>query len=82
MDKRIGWNRARFLDENRIIGVSAINMRIVYRRIVTRTGILAMILIVLWAVAIGPEPPGRIIISPDELVRAARFGAIRLSNYV
>src|SRR5258705_11013629 len=70
MDKRIGWNRARFLDENRIIGASAINMRIVYRRIVIRTGILAMILIVLWAVAIGPEPPGRIIISPDELVRA------------
>ena len=79
MDKRIGWNRARFLDENRIIGASAINMRIVYRRIVIRTGILAMILIVLWAVAIGPEPPGRIIISPDELVRAV---AIRCDSLV
>ena len=63
-------SRARFLDENRIIGGPAINMRIFHRRFVLRAGVVALILIVLWAIAIGPEPPARIIISPDELVRA------------
>src|SRR6266508_833370 len=63
-------NRARFLDENRIIGGPAINMRIFPRRLVLRAGVVALILIVLWAIAIGPEPPARITISPDELVRA------------
>ena len=61
---------ARFLDENRIIGSPANNMRIFHRRFVLRAGLVALILIVLWAIAIGPEPPTRIIISPDELVRA------------
>ena len=45
-------------------------MRIFHRRFVLRAGVVALILIVLWAIAIGPEPPARIIISPDELVRA------------
>src|SRR5437773_5429243 len=63
-------SRARFLDENRIIGGPAINMRIFQRRFVLRAGVVALILIVLWAIAIGPEPSARIIISPDELVRA------------
>ena len=45
-------------------------MRIFHRRFVLRAGLVALILIVLWAIAIGPEPPTRIIISPDELVRA------------
>jgi len=63
-------SRARFLDENRIIGSPANNMRIFHRRFVLRAGLVALILIVLWAIAIGPEPPTRIIISPDELVRA------------
>jgi ankyrin repeat protein len=63
-------SRARFLDENRIIGGPAINMRIFHRRFVLRAGVAALILILLWAIAIGPEPHSRITISPDELVRA------------
>jgi ankyrin repeat protein len=58
------------LDENRIIGGPAINMRIFHRGFLLRTGVVALILIFLWAIAIGPEPPARIMISPDELVRA------------
>jgi hypothetical protein len=40
------------------------------RQFVLRAGIAASILIFLWAIAVGPEPPARVIISPDELVRA------------
>lgn len=53
-----------------MIGGPAISMRIFHRRFAVRAGIAALILIVVWAIAIGPEPPSRIIISPDELVRA------------
>src|ERR1044071_9156244 len=63
-------SRARFLDENRIIGGPALNMRIFHRRFVVRAGVAALILILLWAIAIGPEPSSRITISPEELVRA------------
>jgi len=45
-------------------------MRIFHRRFVLRAGFVALVLIFLWAIAIGPEPPARIMISPDELVRA------------
>ncbi len=45
-------------------------MRIFHRRFVLRAGLVALILIVLWAIVIGPEPPARITVSPDELVRA------------
>jgi ankyrin repeat protein len=45
-------------------------MRVFQRRFVLRAGVAALLLIFLWAVAIGPEPPARIAISPDELVRA------------
>ena len=69
-DSQFRRRRARFLDENRIIGGPAINMRIFHRRFILRAGVVALILIVLWAIAIGPEPPARITISPDELVRA------------
>lgn len=69
-DSQFRRSRARFLDQNRVIGGPAINMRIFHRRFVFRAGAVALILIVLWAIAIGPEPPSRIIISPDELVRA------------
>src|SRR5262245_11675963 len=69
-DSQFCRSRARFLDENRIIGGPAINMRVFHRRFVLRAGIAALILIFLWAIAIGPEPPARITISPDELVRA------------
>src|SRR4029079_1938972 len=70
IDSPFQRSRARFLDENRIIGSPANNMRISHRRFVFRAGLVALILIVLWAIAIGPEPPARITISPDELVRA------------
>ena len=63
-------SRARLLDENRIIGGSAINMRIFQRRFILRASVAALILIVLWAIAIGPEPPARVTISPEDLVRA------------
>ncbi|MFZ0916658.1 MAG: ankyrin repeat domain-containing protein [Candidatus Udaeobacter sp.] len=33
-------------------------------------GIAILILVLLWAMAIGPEPPARVTISPEELVRA------------
>jgi ankyrin repeat protein len=45
-------------------------MRIFHRRFALRAGVVALVLIILWAIAIGPEPPVRITISPDELVRA------------
>ena len=70
MDSQFRRSRARFLDEKRIIGGPAINMRIFHRRFVLRAGVAALVVIFLWAIAIGPEPPSRIIISPDELVRA------------
>ena len=47
-------------------------MRIFHRRFVLPAGVVALILIVLWSIAIGPEPPARITISPDELVRAVQ----------
>ena len=40
------------------------------RRFLVRAGVAASILIFLWAMVVGPEPPARIIISPEELVRA------------
>src|SRR5207249_7763592 len=73
-------SRARFLDQNRIIGGPAINMRIFHRRFVLRAGVVALILIVLWAIAIGPEPPARISVSPDELVRAVTIQRGSLSD--
>jgi ankyrin repeat protein len=69
-DSQFCRSHGRFLDQNRIIGGPAIKMRIFHKRFVFRAGLVALILIVLWAIAIGPEPPARITISPDELVRA------------
>ena len=40
------------------------------RRVIFRAGIAILILVLLWAMAIGPEPPARVTISPEELVRA------------
>ena len=45
-------------------------MRIFHRRFVLRAGVVALLVIVLWAIAIGPEPPALITISSEELVRA------------
>ena len=61
---------AKFDDGRRVIGSPTMNMRMFQRRFVLRAGVVALILILLWAIAIGPEPPARIAISPDELVRA------------
>src|SRR5262245_49435693 len=66
-DSRSGRSHARFLDETRMIGAPASTMRIFHRRFVLRAGVAALILIALWVIAIGPEPPARIAISPDEL---------------
>ncbi|HEY4638696.1 MAG TPA: ankyrin repeat domain-containing protein, partial [Candidatus Udaeobacter sp.] len=63
-------SRGRFLDENRMNGGPAINMRIFHRRFILRAGVAALILIALWVIVIGPEPPSHISISPDDLVRA------------
>ena len=63
-------NHARFVDGRRTLGSPTINMRVFQRRFVLRAGVAALLLILLWAIAIGPEPPARIDISPDELVRA------------
>src|SRR5947208_10259266 len=43
-------------------------MRAFKRRFVFAAGVV--FLIVFWAIAVGPEPPARISISPEELVRA------------
>ena len=69
-DSQFVRRHARFLDENRIIGGPAINMRVFHRRFILRSGLAALVLVFLWAIAIGPEPSSRIAISPDELVRA------------
>ncbi len=63
-------SHAKFIEGRRTIGSRTIKMRMFQRRFVLRAGVVASILIFLWAIAVGPEPPARIIISPDELVRA------------
>jgi ankyrin repeat protein len=45
-------------------------MRTFQRRFLLRAGLAALVLLFLWALTVGPEPPARIAISPDELVRA------------
>jgi ankyrin repeat protein len=56
------------VDEVRIIGDPTLFMRKFKRRFVF--GAAIVLLVLLWTIAIGPEPPARISISPDELVRA------------
>jgi ankyrin repeat protein len=57
-----------FLDEWRIITRPTPFMRSFKRRFVFAAGVVLLILF--WAIAVGPEPPARISISPEELVRA------------
>jgi ankyrin repeat protein len=57
-----------FLDESRIISGPTLFMRAFKRRFVFAAGVVLLILF--WAIAVGPEPPARISISPEELVRA------------
>jgi ankyrin repeat protein len=56
------------LDEARIISSSTLFMSAFKRRFVFAAGVVLLILF--WAIAVGPEPPARISISPEELVRA------------
>jgi ankyrin repeat protein len=56
------------LDEARIISSSTLFMSAFKRRFVFAAGVVLLILF--WAIAVGPEPPARICISPEELVRA------------
>src|SRR6266446_3687919 len=57
-----------FLDESRIISGPTLSMRAFKRRFVFAAGVVLLILF--WAIAVGPEPPARISISPGDLVRA------------
>jgi ankyrin repeat protein len=56
------------LDTAGIISGPTLHMRVFKRRFVFWIGVVLLIL--LWATALGPEPPARISISPSELVRA------------
>jgi ankyrin repeat protein len=56
------------LDTARIIAGPTLHMRVFKRRFVFSIGVVLLIL--LWATVLGPEPPARISISPSELVRA------------
>jgi ankyrin repeat protein len=53
-------------------------MRAPKRGMVFQAGVLFLIL--LWATALAPEPPARISLSPDELVRAVTIGRQSLIN--
>src|SRR6266513_65407 len=58
----------RFLDESRIITGPTLFMRAFKRRFVFAACVVLLILF--WAIAVGPEPPAQISITPAELVRA------------
>ena len=57
-----------FLDELRIIFGPTLFMPRFKKRLVFAAAVVLLILF--WAIAVGPEPPARISISPEELVRA------------
>src|SRR5436190_14263366 len=57
-----------FLGESRIITGPTVFMRAFKRRFVFAAGVVFLILF--WSIAVGPEPPARVTISPEELVRA------------
>jgi len=59
---------AAFRDEPHIIFRPTLFMSAFKRRIVFCAGVVLLILF--WAIAVGPEPPARISMSPEELVRA------------
>jgi len=58
-----------FLDETRIVSGPTLFMRAFKRQFVFGAGAVVLV-IFFWAIAVGPEPPARISISPGELVRA------------
>src|SRR5437660_7220649 len=59
---------AAFLDEPRILFGPTLFMPRLKKRLVFAAALVLLILF--WAIAVGPEPPARATISPDELVRA------------
>jgi ankyrin repeat protein len=59
---------AAFLDKPRIILGPTLFMPRLKKRLVFAAALVLLILF--WAIAVGPEPPARISISPEELVRA------------
>jgi ankyrin repeat protein len=65
---QFGRRSTSFLDEARLISDPTLFMSAFKRRIVFWAGVALLILF--WAIAVGPEPPARISISPEELVRA------------
>src|SRR5207249_1381635 len=67
---RARFNRApaAFLDESRILFGPTLFMPRLKKRLVFAAALVLLILF--WAIAVGPEPPARISISPEELVRA------------
>ena len=65
---RVSRRRNAFFDEARIISSSTLFMSAFKRRFVFWAGVVLLILF--WAIAVGPEPPARVSISPEELVRA------------
>ena len=65
---RFNRSSTTFLNGARIIFGSTLFMRAFKRRFVFGAGVVLLILF--WAIAVGPEPPARISISPEELVRA------------
>lgn len=66
----------KLLDRAYIIVNRALRMRESNRRSIFSAGVVLLIL--LWATAIAPEPPARISISPSELVRATTIGRASL----
>jgi ankyrin repeat protein len=65
---RFGRSSPTLLDEARIIWGTTLFMRKFKRRFGFAAGVVVLILF--WAIAVGPEQPARISISPEELVRA------------
>jgi len=65
---RLNPGSTTFVDESGMITAPTLFMRAFKRRFVFAAGVVLLILF--WAIAVGPEPPARISISPEELVRA------------
>ena len=65
---RFSRTPAAFLDEPRILFGPTLFMPRLKKRLVFAAALVLLILF--WAIAVGPEPPARISISPEELVRA------------
>src|SRR5947199_8262510 len=65
---RFSGTPAALLDEPRILFGPTLFMPRLKKRLVFAAAVVLLILF--WAIAVGPEPPARISISPEELVRA------------